>query len=72
MEVERPTSRIIKIKVTIGDELWEVISCYCLKLKRMSFTKFWTKLHSAKVFIGGEFNGHEEVRLLVLVKFMVL
>ena len=64
MEVERPTSRIIKAKVTIDDEVWEVISCYCPKvgrqlLKRMSFMKFWTKLHPAKkAFTGGDFNGH--------------
>lgn len=51
VEVGSPSDRIMKVKVAIGDELWEVVSCYSHRLggqvlKRMSFMNFWTKLCS--------------------------
>ena len=28
MEVEKPRGRIMKVKIVIGNEVWEVVSCY--------------------------------------------
>lgn len=28
VEVERPSSRIMKVKIVIVNEVWEVVSCY--------------------------------------------
>lgn len=34
VEVEKPSDRILKIKVAISDEIWEVVSCYYPEVER--------------------------------------
>lgn len=34
VEIERPSGRIMKAKVVIVDNVWEVVSCYCPHIER--------------------------------------
>ena len=36
VEVEKPSARIMKVNVAVGDEVWKVISCYCPKAGRLT------------------------------------
>lgn len=48
MEVERPSERIMKVRVVIGDEVWEVVSCYYSQAGRPTaeMDEFYERRHS--------------------------
>ena len=47
MEVEKPSDNIMKVKVVIGDEVWEVVSCYFPQVRRSAAEKDETILPEA-------------------------
>ena len=68
MEVRRKVDKILLVKLSLGREVFNVISVYApqVGLDESSKRQFWEDLDEIvqgipikeKLFIGGDFNGH--------------
>ena len=74
VEVESPSDRIMKVKVAIGDEVWEVFSCYSHRssVKKDEFYELLDQVVFHRFLLVVTLMVMLEVRLAVLVKFMVV